>query len=183
MTITQVTVSQPTGYEGWIASDGRAYLVFLYEGGCDGDINGEVEEEDRGRQPLAGGLAPAGTDRSSVYSAATASSEHLNVRPAADMASLSIDSVDLGATLEEDAHSHSTLSSGSHRLLQIIMTLTPTHPLLTLTMMPGHWSQHQHSQGAIGHLLPTQVSTGKAYASMAPANHYRISRWIWGEGA
>ena len=77
VTITQVIISQPTGYEGWIASDGRAYLVYLYEEDCDEDVDGE-EEENRGRQPPAGGLPRVHANGSLDHS--TTSSEHPIVR-------------------------------------------------------------------------------------------------------
>jgi hypothetical protein len=79
VTITQVTISQSTGYEGWIASDGRAYLVYLYEEDCDGDLDGEGEEN-RGRQPPASGLPRVDADTSLDHSDAARSSENLNVR-------------------------------------------------------------------------------------------------------
>lgn len=48
-----MNTSKTTGYEGWITSDGRAYLVYLFEeddGEGDGNISGRSVSE-----------APAGT--------------------------------------------------------------------------------------------------------------------------
>jgi len=89
VTITQVIISQPTGYEGWITSDGRAYLVYLYDEDCDEDVDGE-EEENRDCQPPTGGLPCGHADGSLDHS--TTSSEHLIVRWPINITSLFTDS-------------------------------------------------------------------------------------------